>query len=279
MKKVKKCFIISIFVVFVLSTVLFIVQHKELSRKYDEAVAYAEKGDFQEAYDEISLIGEYKDSDELLKQYENEINYAKVLEYIEKDKFADALPILNLLNSQDGGFKDSIELQYSTEYTNAMMLAAEGKIEEAFVAYRNLPSTYSDVQERLEEINYARKFIDDWYCKEHKIDMEIKGRIAEDNTTYLNVKIKDRNGFLLGDESNNLYGNDIVLMEDRFIWDMFENGTKYAVILEDRKIKFSKQPITEDDYIVSFVRKLENYNEVDGNINSAIDMNVDAGVK
>jgi len=278
MLKIKKMIVFSVFVVFILSTVLFVVQQKELAGKYSEATAYAEKGDYQSALDVISIIGEYKDSDELLTLYENEINYAKAVDYIEKGNFDEALPLLTLLNSQAEGFKDSIDLQYSAEYTNAMKLASEGKIEEAFVAYRNLPTSYSDVQERLEEINYARKFIDDWYCKEHKIDMEIRGYITEDNTTYLNVKIKDRNGFLLGDETNNLYGNDIVLMEDRFVWDMFENGTKYAVVLEDRKIKFSKQPVTEDDFIVSFVRKLEDYNEVDGNINAAVDMNVDSGL-
>ena len=109
--------------------------------------------------------------------------------------------------------------------------------------------------------------------------MIIKGRISEDNVTYLDVEIKDRNGFLLGDETNKLKGKDIVLNEDRFVWDMFGNGVKYAVQLQDNKIKFSKQPVTEESNVVTFVRKLNSgTNAVDGDINSAINRDVDAGI-
>ncbi|MBP3360138.1 MAG: hypothetical protein J6N52_04740 [Clostridia bacterium] len=279
MARKKIILIISVFVVFVISMILFVLQQKELSVKYNEALAYAEKGDYENALDVISQIGEYQDSEELFTEYSNEIKYKKVKEYIEENDYDSALPLLTELNSIGQGFKDSLDLQYQVEYKYAVNLEMNGKLEDAFIAFRNLPTAYMDVADRLNEITYARKFIDKWYCKEHQIDMEIKGYISEDNVTHLNVEIRDRNGFLLGDETNKLYGNDLILMEDRFVWDMFDNGVRYAVLLEDDKLKFAKQPVKDDDFIVSFVRKLNSYNEVDGNINSAVDADVDAGVK
>lgn len=279
MAKIKKILVISVFVVFVISMGILFLQQKELSVKYNKALAYAEKGDYDNASEVISQIGEYKDSEDLLTEYTNEINYKKIKGYMDDGDYDSALPLLVEMNSVGQGFKDSLELQYQVEYKRALTLEMNGQLEEAFLAFRNLPTSYMDVADRLEELGYARKFIDKWYCKEHQIDLEIKGYISAENVTYLNVEMRDRNGFLLGDETNKLYGKDLVLMEDRFVWDMFENGVKYAVLLDDRKLKFAKQPVKDNDYIVSFVRKLENYNEIDGNINSAVDANVDAGVK
>lgn len=279
MRKMKRGIIISIVAVFVVSVVLFVLQQRELAVKYSEAVSYAEKGDYERAYELMNAMGTYRDSEELLQQYQNEINYQKATSYYAEGKYDEAIELFGQLALEGKGYKDSIDLQNEVEYKKAVVLEGEGNLTEALAVFNSLPRSYADVSERIEEIGYATKFIDKWYCKEHSIDLIIKGRISEENVTYLDVEIKDRNGFLLGDETNKLKGKNIVLSEDRFTWDMFGDGVKYAVQLRDNKIRFSKQPVTEESNIVTFVRKLQNnVNEVDGDINADVNRSVDAGV-
>ena len=279
MKKMKRGLIISILCVLAVSAILFIFQQRELAAKYNEAVSYAEKGDYEKAFELMDKMGIYRDSEDKLQEYENELNYQAAKEHYAAGEYDEAINLFGLLSLEGKGYKDSIELQNEVGYKKALELENNGKLTEALAVFNSLPRSYSDVSERIEEIGYAVKFIDKWYCKEHSIDLVIKGRISEDNVTYLDVEIKDRNGFLLGDETNKLKGKDIVLNEDRFVWDMFGNGVKYAVQLQDNKIKFSKQPVTEESNIVTFVRKLNSgTNAVDGDINSAINRDVDAGI-
>lgn len=279
MKKMKRGLIISILCVLAVSAILFIFQQRELAAKYNEAVSYAEKGDYEKAFELMDKMGIYRDSEDKLQEYENELNYQAAKEHYAAGEYDEAINLFGLLSLEGKGYKDSIELQNEVGYKKALKLENNGKLTEALAVFNSLPRSYSDVSERIEEIGYAIKFIDKWYCKEHSIDLIIKGRISEDNVTYLDVEIKDRNGFLLGDETNKLKGKDIVLNEDRFVWDMFGNGVKYAVQLQDNKIKFSKQPVTEESNIVTFVRKLNSgTNAVDGDINSAINRDVDAGI-
>ena len=279
MKKMKRGLIISILCVLAVSAILFIFQQRELAAKYNEAVSYAEKGDYEKAFELMDKMGIYRDSEDKLQEYENELNYQAAKEHYAAGEYDEAINLFGLLSLEGKGYKDSIELQNEVGYKKALKLENNGKLTEALAVFNSLPRSYSDVSERIEEIGYAIKFIDKWYCKEHSIDLIIKGRISEDNVTYLDVEIKDRNGFLLGDETNKLKGKDIVLNEDRFVWDMFGNGVKYAVQLQDNKIKFSKQPVTEESNVVTFVRKLNSgTNAVDGDINSAINRDVDAGI-
>lgn len=279
MKKMKRGLTISILCVLAVSAILFIFQQRELVAKYNEAVSYAEKGDYEKAFELMDKMGVYRDSEDKLQEYENELNYQAAKEHYAAGEYDEAINLFGLLSLEGKGYKDSIELQNEVGYKKALELENNGKLTEALAVFNSLPRSYSDVSERIEEIGYAVKFIDKWYCKEHSIDLVIKGRISEDNVTYLDVEIKDRNGFLLGDETNKLKGKDIVLNEDRFVWDMFGNGVKYAVQLQDNKIKFSKQPVTEESNIVTFVRKLNSgTNAVDGDINSAINRDVDAGI-
>ncbi len=277
-KRIKKALLISTCVIFVISLFIYINQHSELTVKYNEAVSYAEEGDYEKAVEVISTIGEYRDSEKLLEEYNNEISYQAAIKYISENNFEDSLKILERLNSTGNGYKDSATLQDSVEYNRAIQLAENGRLSEAFEAFKNLPTAYSDVVERLNELSYAIKFVDKWFCKEHQIDLIINARVSKENITYLNVEMRDRNGFLLDTEDNKLIGNDLVLMEDRFVWNLLGGETKYAVIMQDNKIKIAKQPVVNDDYIVTFVRKLDNYNIVDGNINAAIDRDIDAGV-
>lgn len=279
MKKMKRGLTISILCVLAVSAILFVFQQRELAAKYNEAVSYAEKGDYEKAFELMDKMGVYRDSEDKLQEYENELNYQAAKEHYAAEEYDEAINLFGLLSLEGKGYKDSIELQNEVGYKKALELENNGKLTEALAVFNSLPRSYSDVSERIEEIGYAVKFIDKWYCKEHSIDLVIKGRISEDNVTYLDVEIKDRNGFLLGDETNKLKGKDIVLNEDRFVWDMFGNGVKYAVQLQDNKIKFSKQPVTEESNIVTFVRKLNSgTNAVDGDINSAINRDVDAGI-
>ena len=279
MKKMKRGLTISILCVLAVSAILFIFQQRELAAKYNEAVSYAEKGDYEKAFELMDKMGIYRDSEDKLQEYENELNYQAAKEHYAAGEYDEAINLFGLLSLEGKGYKDSIELQNEVGYKKALELENNGKLTEALAVFNSLPRSYSDVSERIEEIGYAIKFIDKWYCKEHSIDLIIKGRISEDNVTYLDVEIKDRNGFLLGDETNKLKGKDIVLNEDRFVWDMFGNGVKYAVQLQDNKIKFSKQPVTEESNVVTFVRKLNSgTNAVDGDINSAINRDVDAGI-
>ena len=277
-KKIKKILLISTCVIFVVSLLIFVNQHRELTAKYSEATAYAEKGDYEKAVEVVSNIGEYKDSERLLEEYTNEISYQQAIKYISQNNFNDALKILERLNASGGGYKNSGDLQDNVEYNRAIQLAENGQLSEAYEAFKNLPTAYADVIERLNELSYAIKFVDKWFCKEHQIDLIIKARVSKENITYLNVEMRDRNGFLLDTEDNKLIGTDLVLMEDRFIWNLLGGDTRYAVIMQDNKLKIAKQPVTDTNYIVSFVRKLDTYNAIDGNINAAVQQNINAGV-
>lgn len=269
-KKIKKFLIISTSVVFAISFIIFIFQHRELTAKYREATAYAEKGDYEKAVEIVSNIGEYKDSERLLEEYANEINYQQVIKYVQESNFEDALKILERLNSIGGGYKDSGALQDNVEYNRAVQLAENGQLSEAFEAFKNLPTAYADVVERLNELSFAIKFVDKWFCKEHQIDMVIKGTISKENITYLDVEIRDRNGFLINGDSNKLVGEDLILMEDRFLWNLMGGDSKYAVIMQDNKLKMAKQSSTDTSRIFTFVRKLDTYSAIDGNINAAL---------
>lgn len=278
-KKLRMILIISTAVVFVVSSFIYIKQHNELKVKYDEAVALAEQGDYEEARHKISLIGEYKDSEQLLDEYTNEIEYQAAFKFIDEYKYDDALAILERLNSQSSGYKDSTELQDSVEYTRAMYLAQNGELAKAYEGFKRLPTAYLDVTERIAEISRAITFVDKWYCKEHAIDLELTATVSPENITYLRAEMKDRNGFLLGTEDNKLVGEGLVLMDDRFVWNLLGDGTRFAIILEDNKLKVAKQPVVDNDYIVTFVRKLSTYNAIDGDINAAINRDIDGGLK
>lgn len=277
-KRIKKILMISTCVFFVISLFIYLNQHNELTLKYAEATSYAEKGEYEKAVEVISKIGEYKDSERLLEEYTNEINYQQALKYISESNFNDALKILERLNATGGGYKDSGNLQDNVEYNRAIQLAENGQLSQAYEAFKNLPTAYADVVERLNELSYAIKFVDKWFCKEHQIDLIIKARVSSENITYLDVEMRDRNGFLLDTEDNRLVGTDLVLMEDRFIWNLLGGDERYAVIMQDNKLKIAKQPVTNTDYIVTFVRKLDNYNKIDGNMDAAIKQNINAGV-
>ena len=278
-KKLKMTLLISTAVVFIVSLFIYVNQHNELKAKYEEAVALAEAGNYEEARLKISLIGEYKDSETLLQEYTNEIEYQMAFKFIDEHKYDDALAILERLNSQNSGYKDSSELQDSVEYARAMYLAQNGELANAYEGYKRLPTSYLDVTERIAEIGRAITFVDKWYCKEHAIDLELTATVSPENITYIRAEMKDRNGFLLGTEDNKLIGEGLVLMDDRFVWNLLGDGTRFAIILEDNKLKVAKQPVVDNDYIVTFVRKLSTYNPIDGDINAAINRDIDGGLK
>ena len=279
MKK-KSWIYISVIVVLVASAVLFYFQNKELAGKYSEAVALAEEGKFEEAREMMYNIGEYKNSEVLADEYNNEVGYITAMEHYQKGEYAQALEIFESLASvEGGGFKDSVEKQNEVGYKRGIQLAKDGNINEARVEFKKLPLSYGDVKMRIEQLNYLKNFIDLWYCSTHQIDMDIKGYLSEDNISYLNIEIKDRNGFLLGTENNKLIGENIVLDEDRFVWNMFGDEVKYVGQMTDNELNVSKLGEVEDVNIVNFVRKFESYSEVDGDLNASVNRDVDAGVK
>ncbi len=277
-KKIRLTLIISTVVVFLVSAFVYVKQHNELKVKYDAAVAAAEAGDYVTARERISLIGEYKNSETLLEEYTNEIEYQMAFDFINEKKYDDALAILERLNSQSSGYKESGDLQDSVEYARAMYLAQNGQLNAAYEGYKRLPTSYLDVPERIAEISRAITFVDKWFCKEHAIDLEITATVSPENITYLRAEMKDRNGFLLGTEDNKLTGEGLVLMEDRFVWNLLGDQTRFAVIMEDNKLKIAKQPVVDNNYIVTFVRKLSTYNPIDGDINAAINRDIDGGL-
>ena len=276
--KLRNFIVISTCIVFVISVFIYINQHKELSAKYNEALKYADKGDYIKAREIMSGIGEYKNTDELIADYTNEIEYQAAQEYILNEDYDSALVLLERINAATRGYKQSIDMQNEVEYKRAIKLASEGKLHEAYEAFKSMPVTYSDVVERRTEVSYAIEFADKWYCKEHQIDLEITGRVTEDNVVLLDVEMRDRNGFLLDAETNKLTGTDLQLMEDRFIWNLLGDDTKYAIIMENNKLKVAKHPITNSNYIVTFSRKLEGYNSVDGDIDADVKMDINKGV-
>ncbi len=276
--KLKRFVIITTAVMFILCLFIYINQHRELSLKYNTAVESARNGDYEKAKEIMSLVGEYKDSDELLEAYNNEIDYQNAQKYLEEENYDVAMVLLQRLNAATRGYNDSIDLQNQVEYQRAMTLAAEGKLNEAYEGFKSMPISYLDVKERMEAVGRALKFTDKWYCKEHQIDLVITGRVDETNTIYLDAELRDRNGFLLGDESNKLNGYDLLLEEDRFTWNILGNDIKFAIIMDNNKLKVARQPIITNEYIVTFARKLESYNKVDGDIDSAVKRKVDSGI-
>ena len=276
--KLKRIVIISTIIMFVISSFIYINQHKELSAKYNEAIAYAEAGDYISAKAVMSNIGEYKDSDVLIDAYNNEIDYQNAVKFMEEGDYDTAQALLQRINAATRGYKDSVEMQNQVEYTRAKTLAAEGKLNEAYEGFKSMPISYMDVSDRIQGLSNAIKFTDKWYCREHQIDLVLSAKVTEDNMIYIDAEMRDRNGFLLGDESNKLNGYDLPLMEDRFTWNLLGNDIKFVIVMENNKLKIARHPVATNDYIVTFARKLESYNKVDGDIDAAVKRKVDSGV-
>lgn len=276
--KLKRVVIISTVIMFVISSLIYINQHIELAARYKEAVAYADGGDFVSAREVMSNIGEYKNSDELIEAYTNEIDYQNSIKYMEEGDYDTAQALLQRLNAATRGYKDSVEMQNKVEYVRAKSLASAGKLNEAYEGFKSMPISYLDVANRIEELGNALKFTDKWYCKEHQIDLVLSAKVTDDNIVYIDAEMRDRNGFLLGDETNKLNGYDLLLMGDRFTWNILGNDIKFVVVMEDNRLKIAKHPVATNDYIVTFARKLESYNKVDGDIDAAVKRKVDSGI-
>lgn len=274
----KKIILISTAVAFVFSMTVYVMQQSELAQKYKAGIESAENGDYEKAAFIISNIGEYRDSEDRLEEYKNELDYQKADTLMKEEKYEEAIQIYTRLNSEGGGYKESKDLQDFADYQRAIALAEQGQLSVAYEGFKRLPSSYADVADRITELRYALNITDKWYCKEHAIDLDIHARVSEENITYLEAEISDRNGFLMGTEHNKLTGSDLVLIEDRFTWNLLGNDTKYIVVLEDNKIKIGKQPLVNKEYIVTFTRKLENYNSIDGDIDRAVHAKVDSAM-
>ena len=106
MKKMKRGLTISILCVLAVSAILFIFQQHELAAKYNEAVSYAEKGDYEKAFELMDKMGIYRDSEDKLQEYENELNYQAAKEHYAAGEYDEAINLFGLLSLEGKGYKD-----------------------------------------------------------------------------------------------------------------------------------------------------------------------------
>ena len=140
-------------IIVILIAGITISNNLKLQNEYDSAISFAEKGDYKQAIDMFSQLGNYKDSEELLvettnKLKEKEYNQAKAL--IASGEYESAITILNSLD----GYKDSsalnqeaVNLNNKNLYSGAEELLQSGKEYEAALAFYEL-GDYQDSWQR-----------------------------------------------------------------------------------------------------------------------------------
>lgn len=278
MKYKKTIFGMSLVVVLIFSGVLFGLQQNELESRYNEAIAYAEKGDFETARTLMNRVGEYKDAKVRTSEYNNEAGYVLAKRYYEEGDYEQSKAIFEQLLSTDEDYKDCAYYLDSIEYRIASQEALAGEVSQAYNRLKKLPLSLFDVEEKLDKVSEAKLVIGTWYCREHQIDLVLRGYVSENNKIYINGEIQDRKGFLLGDTTNKLTGEDMVYESGKFVWDLFGDGVKYDVTYENGQINVSKQGGSSGPVV--FARKLEEYSVVDGDMNASVDaVNIDGGIR
>ncbi len=237
--KIKPIWILHITVT-LLVAVLFAIQQKELSEKYNLGIQSAERGNYQQALKYMSDIAEYRDAPEKAEDYKLELQYQSGLELIEKKDWDNALTVFEQILSTKQ-YKDADEKKYLCLYEQARLLAFEGDLRSAELIYIRLPLTFMDVEERKQVITDYKKFAGSWRCDENNLDLKTTVYVDFENTPRIKAVISDHDGLLL-DEPVTLNGEGMAIGQDRFSWAIYGKDS-FSFVYGKDQYTVMKQPV------------------------------------
>lgn len=127
-----------------LSLFFFVIQP---AIKYNQATSLLTNKDFDGAISAFSMLEDYKDSSEMVK----ESTYQKAADFLANKKFDDSISIFSSL----GEYKDSADLIKESRYQKAVDYLTNAKFDGAISIFSSL-SDYEDSAEMVKESNYQK---------------------------------------------------------------------------------------------------------------------------
>ena len=163
-KKTGKVFVIIAIIAAIIAVAVLIwsVVNKNViipANQYKEAVALMDAGEYQEAYDLLYYLDDYKDSEALLKQCENEIleeRYQEAIYYMDAHQYEAAIIVFQeTIDYKDSEEKiaECEELIIEDKYNEAISLAKEGSYKEAIAILEEI-GDYKDSVELCEKYGF-----------------------------------------------------------------------------------------------------------------------------
>ena len=145
--------IIAILGLIIILVVKIAMPEMERSNHYKEAYSLLQQEQFDEAAKEFSLLGDYKDSAQMV----NECTYQKAASFAQNNKYKEAITLYNsIIDYSDS--KDKIteteDLWKGDDYRDAVSLYETGEKEKAIKAFEKLDE-YKDSKEKVKEISYS----------------------------------------------------------------------------------------------------------------------------
>lgn len=142
--------LVAVLIIAVSLVSLFINNVITPANRYNNAIALMESGDWLKARDILLLLEDYKDSENLLEQCNDEIikyQYECAVQMMKGEKYADAINAFEELN----GYKDSEALQLESTYKYALYLIDNKDFSKAL----ELLDIVKDDRDVTDEINKA----------------------------------------------------------------------------------------------------------------------------
>lgn len=140
------------------------IQLEKNQKAYDEAMDLLKSGEYQDAYEAFSNLGDFKDSKRKMQYAEDMIeeleeNYSDAINLYKAGKYTDALDAFTALD----GYEDSLEYIEKCQenikekkYSEAVRLYEDGKYEEAIKLFQSLDG-YKDSKSRLTDCENSIK--------------------------------------------------------------------------------------------------------------------------
>ena len=137
-------------------------QLDENKKAYDDALALLESGEYQDAYEAFSALGDFKDSkkkmqyaQEMIEEQKN--NYSDALSLYKNGKYEEAIAAFTALKGYEESsnyIKKCEEAIQEQKYSEAVTFFETGKYEEAIEIFKSL-SGYKDSNNRITECEEA----------------------------------------------------------------------------------------------------------------------------
>lgn len=128
---------------------------------YQKAVDFLANKKFDNSISIFSSLGEYKDSADLIK----ESNYQKAVDYLTNEKFDEAISIFSSLSD----YEDSAEMVKESNYQKAVSLLNAGEFDNSISSFTNL-GDYKDSSDKVLESKYQKA---SWLLSEQNYDQAI----------------------------------------------------------------------------------------------------------
>lgn len=133
---------------------------------YDNALALLENGQYEEAIQAFSLLGDYKDSTEKVQTAQNEQKYVNAIALLDVGKYDEAIETFSEL----GNYRDSIDCILNAKYDWALALLEVENYKDSYALFENL-GDYKDANryfDRFQQIYLLISEISTDYTKEYQ---------------------------------------------------------------------------------------------------------------